>query len=71
LLDELEASEPVPPDELPSSVPVAQAQRKSKKAKDEEREKHMKPMYALGFDAVKHDGSKEGSSGRPTVLTSF
>lgn len=49
-LVELEVSDPVPPDELPSSLLVAHAQKESKRANDSGREKRMIPLYAFRFD---------------------
>lgn len=54
-LVELDVSDPVPPDELPSSVPVAQAQKESKRANELRYEKRMLPLYAFGFDHVKRE----------------
>jgi hypothetical protein len=58
-LAELVVSDPVPPDELPSSVPVAHAQRDSKRADQPLRKKRMNLLYALAFDGVKRDGQTQ------------
>lgn len=57
LLDELELLpvNPVPPDELPSSVPVAHAPRETRRRSEERSEACMKSLYAFQFVPVKRD----------------
>lgn len=58
LLEELElpGDKPAPPDELPSSVPVAHAPSETSRSKDERSEACMPWLYAFQFARVKLDG---------------